>query len=312
MAYKVSVIIPCYKALDTLSKTLHSIAMQSMASDIEVVLVNDCDALYYGDIIAKFQSDLNIKYVTNPKNRGCGGARNTGIKMAAADYVIFIDADDCFTNCLALEIMYNRIKAENADMLASVFESEMRNNNGIAVKRMEHSPTWCHGKMYRKQYLLDNDMEFDERLRINEDMEFHQVLIDLGAKVIEIPMTTLMWRDNPNSVTHQSRYENLQSFVKAAMYYLEKMSCADNKDKIILRVLQNLVVIYQYYNIVLDDFSKKESNFLYWCKEYWQKCKGYVQEIDDQYITKVYCAIMKTCEIIPNITFVQFLDKIKE
>ena len=117
MAYKMSVIIPCYKATETLSKTLHSIAMQSISDEIEVVLVNDCDALYYGDIIARFYPDLHINYVCNPENRGCGGARNTGIRAAAAEYITFIDADDQFTNSLALEIMYNRIMAEKADML---------------------------------------------------------------------------------------------------------------------------------------------------------------------------------------------------
>lgn len=312
MAYKMSVIIPCYKAIETLSKTLHSIAMQSISDDIEIILVNDCDGLYYGDIIARFNTDLNINYIINPENRGCGGARNTGIRNASAEYIIFIDADDQFTNSLALEIMYNRIKAEKADMLVSVFESEMRFADGVAIRKMEHKPTWCHSKIYRRQFLLDNNLFFDENLRINEDAEFHQILIDLGAKITEIPMVTLMWRDNPKSITHQSLYDNKKTYVQAALGYLRECKFRNmNNDKVTLRVLQNLVVIYQYYNIVLDDCPENNEDYLDCCKEYWRVCEPIVREVDDEYITKVYCSIMKDFGIIPNVTFVQFLDRIK-
>ena len=311
MVYKMSVIIPCYKAIETLPKTLHSIAMQSISDEIEVVIVNDCDGLNYDDIMYVFP-ELDIRYVVREKNGGCAAARNTGIKNCKADYIIFIDSDDCFSNCLALEIMYNRIVAEKADMLVSVFESEMRFADGVGIRKMEHKPTWCHAKAYRKQFLLDNNIFFDEELRINEDAEFHQILIDLGAKVAEIPMVTLMWRDNPKSITHQSFYDNKKTFVQAAIKYLAE--CEKRKmsgDKVILRVLQNLVVIYQYYNIVLDDCPENESDYLDWCKKYWKVCESIVCEVDDEYITKVYCSIMKDFGVIPNVTFVQFLDRIK-
>ena len=131
--YKMSVIIPCYNARDTIAKTLHSIAMQSIADEIEVVIVNDADGVDYSDILSRF-TDLHIKYVINPENRGCGGARNIGVREASADFILFADSDDQLTNSLSLEIMYNRIVAEKADVLVSVFESEMRFKNGVAIK----------------------------------------------------------------------------------------------------------------------------------------------------------------------------------
>ena len=78
---KVSVIIPCYKAKETIAKTLHSIAMQTISEEIEVIIVNDCDCLDYHSIIdtARF-GDLDIKFVVREKNGGCGAARNTGIE----------------------------------------------------------------------------------------------------------------------------------------------------------------------------------------------------------------------------------------
>lgn len=309
--YKMSVIIPCYNARDTIVKTLHSIAMQSIADEIEVIVVNDADGVKYEDILSRF-TDLHIKYVTNPENRGCGGARNTGIREASANFILFADSDDALSNCLALEIMYNRIVAEKADVLVSVFESEMRFKNGVAIKQMKNAVTWCHGKIYRKQYLLDNNIFFDERLRINEDCLFHQLLFDSGAKVVEIPMATLMWRDNPKSLTHESLYKNKRTFVEAVTYYLEEsVKRGLDKEKVTLRVLQNLCTIYFYYNIVLDDCPENKEDYLSACREWWKLAEDITNGVSDEYITKVFLAVNKTSEVIPSVTLVEFLDELR-
>ena len=208
--------------------------------------------------------------------------------------------------------MHNRIVAEQADVLVSVFESEGRFDDGIAIKSMKNAITWCHGKVYRRQYLLDNNIFFDERLRLNEDCLFHQILFDGGAKVVEIPMVTLMWRDNPKSVTHESAYKNKRTFVDAVTYYLE--DCAKRGltgEKVKLRVCQNLCVVYNYANLVLDDYPEKEDDFFEACRNYWKLAEPILSEVDDEFITRVFLAVNKKAETIPNLTFVQFLDKIR-
>lgn len=309
--YKMSVIIPCYNARDTIAKTLHSIAMQSIAGETEVILVNDADGADHADILSRF-GDLHIKYVVRDINGGAGAARNTGIRNAESDYLVFIDSDDQFVNPLSLEILHNRIVAEKADVLSSTFESEMRLANGVAIKQMKSMPTWTHGRIYRKQYLLDNNIFFDERLRINEDCLFHQLLFDGGAKVAEIPMVTLMWRDNPKSLTHESLYKNKRTFVEAVTYYLEESAKRGlDKEKVTLRVLQNLCTIYFYYNIVLDDCPENKEDYLSACREWWKLAENITSGVSDEYITKVFLAVNKTSEVIPSVTLQEFLDLIR-
>lgn len=308
---KISVIIPLFCGHSTLAATLHSVAMQSIINDVEIVIINDGDKIDYSDILKCFP-DLNIKYVTNSENRGCGGARNTGIRKASNSFCIFVDSDDQLVNSLSLEIMYNRIVAEKADVLVSVFESEMRFVDGVAIKQMKNTPTWCHGKLYRRQYLLDNNLFFDERLRINEDCLFHQLLFDSGAKVVEIPMATLMWRDNPKSLTHESLYKNKHTFVEAATIYLEEAKKRGlNKDKVTLRALQNLCVMYNYYNITLDDCPENKDDYLSACREWWKLAEGITHDVSDEYITKVFLAVAKTSEVIPSVTLIEFLDELR-
>lgn len=309
---KLSVIIPCFKARETIAKTLHSIATQSIADDIEIIVVNDADNINYSDILRKF-NDLNIVYVQRDHNGGCGAARNSGIRYATADYITFIDSDDQFTSPITLEIMYNKIKAEKVDMLAGDFESEMRQDNGIAIKKIEKSPVWCHNKYYRRQFLIDNNLFFNEKLRINEDMEFHQLLIDMGGKVAYVPFCGYMWRDNAKSVTHESLYKNKKQFVAASAEYIrdcEKRGMGG--EKVVRRILQNLVMVYYYYQIVLDDTPENKDDYLAACREYWKLADKYTANVSDEEITRVFLPIMKQqCSLIPSVTFIEFLDEIR-
>ena len=309
---KLSVIIPCYKARDTIAKTLHSIAMQSIAADVEVLVVNDVDNLDYSDILSKFD-DLNIVYVQRDHNGGCGASRNTGIRNATADYICFADSDDQYTSAITLEVMYNRIKAEKVDMLAGAFESEMRQDNGIAIKKMERSPVWCHNKFYRRQFLLDNNLFFNENLRICEDTEFHQLLIDMGAKVVYTPFCGYLWRDNQKSVTHESLYKNKWWFVKAVTEYLRDCKKRGmGGEKVVHRTLQNLVVCYDYFNIMLDDTPENKDDYLAACREYWKLADEFTTGVSDEEITRVFLSIMKQqCSVIPSVSFTEFLDMIR-
>lgn len=309
---KISVIIPLFCGKDTIAATLHSIAMQSIINETEIVIVNDCDGIDYSDILAKF-NDLNIVYVQRDHNGGCGAARNSGIRYVTADYITFIDSDDQFTSPITLEIMYNKIKSEKVDMLAGDFESEMRQDNGIAIKKIEKSPVWCHNKYYRRQFLLDNNLFFNEKLRINEDMEFHQLFIDMGGKVTYVPFCGYMWRDNAKSVTHESLYKNKRQFVTASAEYIrdcEKRGMGG--EKIVRRILQNLVMVYYYYQIVLDDTPENKDDYLAACREYWKLADKYTANVSDEEITRVFLPIMKQqCSLIPSVTFTEFLDEIR-
>jgi glycosyltransferase involved in cell wall biosynthesis len=93
----ISVIIPAYNRADLLPRTLDSVARQTLRPR-EVIIVNDrspdnthevCAAL-----IEQYNGQLNIIYVLHDVNKGEGGSRNTGIRMAQGDYVAFLDSDD--------------------------------------------------------------------------------------------------------------------------------------------------------------------------------------------------------------------------
>jgi len=88
----VSVIIPAYRAAESIAATLDSVLAQTF-QDYEVIVVNDGspDSENLEKALQPYRD--RILYLRQ-ENQGPGGARNTGIRMARGRYVALLDCDD--------------------------------------------------------------------------------------------------------------------------------------------------------------------------------------------------------------------------
>ena len=97
MKIKLSIIIPVYKAKDTLPRAINSINNQNIKFDnfkMEIIIIID-DGKEYKKIIPKLKKGIAIKLIkTNGIKTGPGNARNCGIAKAKGEFVGFLDADD--------------------------------------------------------------------------------------------------------------------------------------------------------------------------------------------------------------------------
>lgn len=88
----VSVIIPAYRAAESIAATLDSVLAQTF-KDYEIIVVNDGspDSEELDKTLEPYRD--RITYLRQ-ENQGPGGARNTGIRKARGRYVALLDADD--------------------------------------------------------------------------------------------------------------------------------------------------------------------------------------------------------------------------
>ena len=90
----VSIILPYYKKINYIKKTINSILNQSF-KDFEIILIYDDENLQDLYIIEKnFKNNPKIKIIRNTKNLGAGISRNIGIKHARGKIIAFVDSDD--------------------------------------------------------------------------------------------------------------------------------------------------------------------------------------------------------------------------
>ena len=91
-----SIIIPVFGVEKYISRCLESVfSINLPESDFEVICVDDCSKDHSVEIIEEYQSaHNNLRLLRHSKNKRQGGARNTGIKAAQGEFVLFVDGDD--------------------------------------------------------------------------------------------------------------------------------------------------------------------------------------------------------------------------
>lgn len=89
----VSIVLPVYNVEKYLPICLDSILNQTY-QNIELVCVNDGSPDNCGQILEKYAAMDERILVIAQKNQGLSGARNTGMRYAHGEYIMFVDSDD--------------------------------------------------------------------------------------------------------------------------------------------------------------------------------------------------------------------------
>ena len=225
---KLQILIPQYKETDEVVKPLlDSIAIQQSVDfgEIGVIICNDGSDVRLSDALLG-SYPFKVEYYLEP-HRGVSGTRNACFEHATADYVMWCDADDMFYNACGLWIVFREIENGGFDSLVSQFVEETRlpqdipeqkAPNGqiiqIAAKKgdvmyinHEMDSTFVHGKIHRRQYLIDQNIRWNEKLTIHEDSYFNIQCQNLSenVKYCQTPFYLWKWRDD-SVCRHDPKY----------------------------------------------------------------------------------------------------------
>ena len=221
---KLQILIPHYKEdFSVIKPLLDSINIQqniNLKDDVGVIIVNDGNEGVLDKELFK-NYDYEIEYYVN-EHGGVSHTRNACLDKATADYVMFCDCDDMFCNVCGLWIIFREMNIKNEqtgkvgfDGLVSVFMEENRmpetkeifylnrgdiNNGGVDV-------TFVHGKVYRREYLIDNNIRWDDNLTIHEDSYFNCLCQTLSTDIKYCPTPFYLWKWRDDSVCrHDPKY----------------------------------------------------------------------------------------------------------
>lgn len=214
---KLSLCVPHYKETDEQVKPLlDSIALQQGIdfSVIEVVIAHD------GEEAAPLSKCLEdkpykIKEITSAHGGVCK-ARNAALDASSGEYVMFCDCDDMFSNALGVFYILREIGKE-FNMLTSAFvEEAIVSRERLGFVNRQFDEVFVHGKVFRRAFLDENDIRFNEELTLHEDHNFTFLCRELAGKdkyrycptrfifgsiaLIRLPAnrTTSLWRRGTN------------------------------------------------------------------------------------------------------------------
>lgn len=174
---KISIITCVYNTEKYLRRCFDSIRNQKCA-DFEVIVINDGSPDNSQVIIDEYvKKDSRFRSIQQ-ENRGVAGACNRGIDESKGEYIVFVDGDDeikedylsSFSKVIdnnldfgfsrytrvfdnkpnILEKNFNYINAEKTDITST------QKNPEILIK----IPNAMHSKIFRKQFLIDNGIQY--------------------------------------------------------------------------------------------------------------------------------------------------------
>ena len=232
---KVSVIVPVYNVEDYLIECLTSIINQTL-KEIEIICIDDCGTDNSINILKEYaKKDDRIKIISHKENKGLGPARNTGIKESKGEYISFIDSDDYISRDY-LENLYNTIIKYDTDIVStinikrvvgkaislysininkylSIFQKIFKKNHfeGISnanikdekenTKNYPFVVAW--NKLYKKSFLLDNDLFFMDIKKGSEDEDFYQRLLLNSPSISYNHKSIYYYRERNYSLTEK-------------------------------------------------------------------------------------------------------------
>ncbi len=234
------IIIPQYKEDEKIiNKLLNSINNQQNIdfSQIKITIVNDfSDCILSKEFLNKFKN-LNISYIRNDKNTGPGPARQKGFDNTDGLYVMYCDSDDELFDSNSLWTLVDCITKYEPDYLVSNIAVEMADGSFLIKKGKDTFP-WMHGKVYKREFLLNNDIRFHDTIRNVEDAYYTTCVLGLIDKnnIKYLDYTTYKWLDNKSSLTrlkkkHHYLVETFDDFINSPLYTYDFLVKKNSKIK---------------------------------------------------------------------------------
>jgi glycosyltransferase involved in cell wall biosynthesis len=112
---KLSIIVPVYGVANYLRKCVDSLLVQDI-SNYEIILVDDGSPDECPQICDEYAEKYDNIQVVHQENAGLSAARNSGVKVAQGDYILFVDSDD-YLQPNVLGTLTEQVGRENLDVL---------------------------------------------------------------------------------------------------------------------------------------------------------------------------------------------------
>lgn len=207
--YDLQIIIPAYNVENYIEECLNSVFSQQTKYNFYVVIINDGSTDTTYSKILKYKNYQNVRII-NQKNKGISMARNIGMKVIKAKYIMFLDSDDILWEG-AIETLLNNGFKTNADIVEGNYVVYYNKKNYINKKVHKYEIgnstqiellgfPW--GKILRSN--IFKKIRFPIKYHY-EDSIFAWLIYPKNYKVLTLDEIVYGYRINTSSVTYTTK-----------------------------------------------------------------------------------------------------------
>lgn len=254
---KVSIIIPVYNVEKYLRQCLESVINQTY-KNLEIILVNDGSTDNSGKICEEYAlNDERIK-VIHKENGGVSSARNNGLRLLDGSYVSFVDSDDYLENNFIEKLV--EVRADIA--ICSFYKEYPFNSEKKIITKAKTSKTkdefiydilsfqkaagCAWGRIFSAKFLKENNLFYDENLKVAEDAEFSLRAVQYNPKVVYIPEILYHYNFSSGSIVRKFNRFYFECYKKS----LNKIENIIDKTKYLIQ--WNNFVVYHLLLICVN------------------------------------------------------------
>ena len=217
----ITLAIPVYNMEQLLPRCMDSMLAQT-CRDFEILLIDDGSTDASGAMCDRYAAEHPgfIRAIHKP-NGGLCSARNTGIREAAGEFIVFPDPDDWVEPDYVRHLMELQhdgdmdlvctgyyVDTDDACIPGSQDVPEMILTAEEARKALllpPHMNGFAWNKLYRLEILRHHGLEFLEEVGIREDLDFAYRYLAFCRKVIYAPgLRTYHYYQRLNAATHSA------------------------------------------------------------------------------------------------------------
>lgn len=198
----ISIIVPVYNVENYLHRCVDSILAQTF-TDFELLLIDDGSSDNSGAICDDYAAQDDRVKVIHKKNGGVSSARNAGIRASEGEYIAFVDSDDyiddelydaVYSQCADNDITFFHYTVMQDGVRTKIYQKGLYELADDPRKYMrlyalsdgtkhedvffdESISVFCWRTLYRRSYIIEKNVYFDEKIQSGEDRLFLQTLL---------------------------------------------------------------------------------------------------------------------------------------
>lgn len=207
---KISVIIPCYNYGHYLADAINSVIHQNVNDEVEIIVVDDGSSDNTSSVAQEFGSSVRYIY---QDNQGLSAARNTGLRAAKGEFLVFLDADDMLGNG-NLNAHLEKFSAQPEIDISVCHSLQLVEESGICsmwnLKASHLDIHLCHSNiapvhtfMLRSQN-ANELLLFDPSFGACEDYDYWLRMAAIGKRFATNPRGFVIYRMHENSLSTQN------------------------------------------------------------------------------------------------------------